>query len=288
MNKNITNIGFIGAGYMGYGMAHNLLKNKFNLSVIANKNRKPIDKLINQGAKESKSLKELAHFSNIIIMCVTNTPVAVEVIRKILPNLKPATLFIDITTHHSEGSVKVSKILKEKQIKYVESPVMGGPVQSEQGILGAIVGSSKEDFQIAKKILINFCKDVFYFGEIGMGAKTKLISNFLSLGTATFVIETLKAANHFKIDINKLYDVAKLGSGNSGALNRIAESAVQGDYKGYIFSVNNALKDLTYINELLKDCSNAEKLSALAKSFYKDAADNGKGDLLISELIKEK
>ena len=27
-------IGFIGAGYMGYGMAHNLIKNNFNLSVI--------------------------------------------------------------------------------------------------------------------------------------------------------------------------------------------------------------------------------------------------------------
>ena len=287
MIKSTTNIGFIGAGYMGYGMAHNLLKNKFNLAVIANKNRKPIDKLISQGAKESKSFKELADFSNVILMCVTNTPIAIEIINKILPNLKPSTLFIDITTHHSKGSIKINKILKSKNIKYVESPVMGGPVQSEQGILGAIVGSSLEDFDAAKKILINFCKDVFYFGEIGMGAKTKLISNFLSLGTATFVIETLKAANHLKIDINKLYNVAKLGSGNSGALNRIAEKVIEGDFKGYIFSVNNALKDLTYINDLLKDYPNAEKLSALTKSFYKEAAENGKGDLLISELIKE-
>ena len=41
------------------------------------------------------------------------------------------------------------------------------------------------------------------------------------------------------------------------------------------------------INELLKDLPNAEKLSSLTKSFYKEAADKGKGDLLMSELIKD-
>jgi len=287
MDKNKVKIGFIGAGFMGYGMAHNLLKNQIPLSVIAHKNRKPIDKLIEQGAIELDSLKEIADFANVIVMCVTNTPIAIEIINEILPHLNPSTLFIDITTHHSTGSIEINNLLKLKNIRYVESPVMGGPVQSEQGVLGAIVGASNNDYEESRNILMNFCKDVFHFGEIGMGAKTKLISNFLSLGTATFVIETLKAANHLNIDLNKLYDVAKLGSGNSGALNRIADKVIEGDFKGYIFSVNNTLKDLTYINELLKDLPNAEKLSALVKSFYKEAADDGKGELLISELIKE-
>ena len=287
MNDKSLKIGFIGAGYMGYGMAHNLLKNKNQLSIIAHTNRKPIEKLIKEGAIESNTLKELANFSDLIIMCVTNTSIAIQIVKDILPFLKQNSLLIDITTHQFNGSLDISKILDTKKIRYVESPVMGGPVQSKQGILGAIVGSSKDDFPQAKKILLNFCKEVFHFGEIGIGAKTKLISNFLSLGTATFVIEALKAADHFKIDIEKFYNVSKLGSGNSGALNRIADKAINDDFKGYIFSVNNAFKDFSYINELLKDLPNAEKLSFLIKSFYKNAVDQGNGELLISELIKK-
>ena len=42
MNKDKIKIGFIGAGYMGYGMALNLV-NKYDLTVFAHKNRKPID-----------------------------------------------------------------------------------------------------------------------------------------------------------------------------------------------------------------------------------------------------
>ena len=280
-------IGFIGAGYMGYGMAHNLIKNNYNLSVICNKNRNPIDKLVAQGAKELKNYKDLCDISNIIIMCVTNTPIALEIINKLKPYLKIDTMIIDITTHHSNGSIEINNLLSSNKIKYVEAPVMGGPVQAEQGILGAIVGSKKEDYEDAKKILLNFCKEAIYFGEIGKGAKAKLLSNFLSLGTTTFVIETLKAANHLNIDLQKLYDVAKLGSGNSGALNRIADKAINDDYTGYVFSVKNAVKDLTYINELMSGISNADKLSHLTKSIYEEAVNNGKGDLLMSELIKE-
>jgi 3-hydroxyisobutyrate dehydrogenase-like beta-hydroxyacid dehydrogenase len=283
--KNLT-IGFIGAGFMGYGMAHNLLKKNYKLSVIAHINRKPIDKLISEGAHESKNLQEIAK-NKCIIMCVSNTQVAKEIIKEILPHLTYDTLVIDITTHNELGSIEINNMLKKINICYVESPVMGGPVQSEQGILGAIVGCAKNDFKISKEILSSFCQNIFHFGEIGTASKAKLISNFLSLGTATFVIETLKAANHHNIDINKLYEVSKLGSGNSGALHRIADKAIMGDYKGYIFTVDNALKDFTYINDLLKDLPNAYKLSSLVRSFYKNASQKGNGSLLISELIKE-
>ena len=67
INKDAIKIGFIGVGYMGYGMAHNLLKNSFSVSVIAHKNRKPIDKLINEGANECKSMQELGENNNVII-----------------------------------------------------------------------------------------------------------------------------------------------------------------------------------------------------------------------------
>ena len=78
-----------------------------------------------------------------------------------------------------------------------------------------------------------------------------------------------------------------MGSGNSGALNRIADKALQGDFKGYVFSVNNTLKDLTYISDLMKDSRNGEELSKIAKSFYESAKEKGFGDLLVSELIEK-
>tara|TARA_B100000965_G_scaffold399450_1_gene419444 strand:+ start:2564 stop:3427 length:864 start_codon:yes stop_codon:yes gene_type:complete len=282
-----SRIGFIGAGYMGYGMAKNLIQN-FDVYVIAHKNRKPIEKLVNEGANEVISYTEL--FSSdldCLMICVTNTSIALSIAEQILPLIKNKILFIDLTTHNKDGTTKMKKILSSDIISYTVCPVTGGPVQSEEGTLGGIWGGDIDNFNNSKKYLLCFCKNVFNFGTVENATKAKLLSNFLSLLTTTTVIEFFKSAKKLDIDLNLLCNVAKLGSGNSGALNNIADKAVNGNYKGYVFSVNNTLKDLTYINDLLKDHNNAELLSKIAMNFYDSAKNKGYGDLLVSELIEK-
>ena len=284
---NNKKVGFIGAGYMGFGMAKNLIKD-FDVYLIAHKNREPIDKLIKEGATEVFSYKELLNLNlNCLMMCVTNTPVAINIAEELVSSINNELLIIDLTTHNKNGTIKMKNIFHSSKIQYTVNPVMGGPVQSEEGVLGGIWGGDKKDFDDSKLFLQSFCKNVFNFGSVEKAAQAKLLSNFLSLLTTTTVIEFFRSAKKLDIDINLLCDVAKLGSGNSGALNRIADKALQGDFKGYVFSVNNTLKDLTYINDLMKDSDNAEELSKLAMNFYKSAKDKGMGELLVSELIEK-
>tara|TARA_A100001011_G_scaffold74798_1_gene76915 strand:- start:1391 stop:2254 length:864 start_codon:yes stop_codon:yes gene_type:complete len=280
-------VGFIGSGYMGFGMAKNLIKN-FDVCVIAHKNRDPIDKLVKLGATEILNYNDLLNQNlDCLMMCVTDTPIAISIAKKIAPMIKEELLIIDLTTHDKLGTSKMKNILSSKLIKYTVNPVMGGPVQSEEGILGGIWGGDNSDFEDSKKYLSSFCKNVFNFGTVEKATKAKLLSNFLSLLTTTTVIEFFRSANTLDIDTQLLCDVAKLGSGNSGALDRISSKALKGDFKGYVFSVNNTLKDLTYISDLLEDSKNGEQLSQIAKSFYKSAQEKGFGDLLVSELIEK-
>ena len=280
-------VGFIGSGYMGFGMAKNLIKN-FDVCVIAHKNRDPIDKLVKLGATEILNYNDLLNQNlDCLMMCVTDTPIAISIAKKIAPMIKEELLIIDLTTHDKLGTSKMKNILSSKLIKYTVNPVMGGPVQSEEGILGGIWGGDNSDFEDSKKYLSLFCRNVFNFGTVEKAAKAKLLSNFLSLLTTTTVIEFFRSANTLDIDTQLLCDVAKLGSGNSGALDRISSKALKGDFKGYVFSVNNTLKDLTYISDLLEDSKNGEQLSQIAKSFYKSAQEKGFGDLLVSELIEK-
>ena len=280
-------VGFIGAGYMGFGMAKNLIKD-FDVFITAHKNREPIDKLIKEGATEVLTYKELLNLNlDCLMMCVTNTPIAINIAEELVSLINNRLLIIDLTTHNKNGTTEMKNIFNSSNIKYTVNPVMGGPVQSEEGVHGGIWGGDIKDFDNSKIFLKSFCKNVFNFGSVEKAAQAKLLSNFLSLLTTTTVIEFFRSAKMLDIDINLLCDVAKLGSGNSGALNRIADKALQGDYKGYVFSVNNTLKDLTYINDLMKDSNNAEELSKLAMNFYQSAKDKGMGDLLVSELIEK-
>jgi len=285
----MKNIGFIGVGYMGYGIAKNILKHKNNLFVIANKNRKPIDKIVNEGAVEVISFEEFANKNlDALIMCVTNTPIAKSISENISKILNSKTLIIDITTHNKTGSIETEQIFRSNNINYIECPVMGGPGQAEEGILGGIVGGSDENFKLSEPYLKMFCKDYFYFGPVGMGAKSKLLNNFLSLGNAALVNHLAKTATELGLDLKKVFDVAKLGSGNSAGLIRIFESLLKGDFKGFKFTATNSVKDLSYIQDLLKDFPEAEKVAEVNKNYFQKAVDDGYGESFISELINKK
>jgi len=57
-------IGFIGVGFMGHGMAKNIVEKGYPLTVIGHRNRAPIEDLVTRGAKEAKSVKALAEAIN--------------------------------------------------------------------------------------------------------------------------------------------------------------------------------------------------------------------------------
>ena len=165
---------------------------------------------------------------------------------------------------------------------------MGGPVQAEEGVLGGIVGASKENFKKAEPYLKFFCKEYFYFGEVGMGAKSKLLNNFLTLGNGALVNHLAIGAKELGLDLKKVFDVAKLGSGNSAALNRVFDNLLKGDFTGFKFTASNSVKDLTYIQDLLKDFPEAEKVAEVNKNYFQKAVDQGYGENFISELINKK
>ena len=285
----MKNVGFIGVGYMGYGIAKNILKNNNNLFVIANKNREPIERIVKEGAEEVNSFEDFANKNlDALFMCVTNTPIAKTISEKISKILNDKTIIIDITTHNKTGSVETDTIFKKNNIGYVECPVMGGPVQAEEGVLGGIVGASEDNFKKAEPYLKFFCKEYFYFGEVGMGAKSKLLNNFLTLGNAALVNHLAIGAKELGLDLQKVYDVAKLGSGNSAALKRVFDNLLKGDFTGFKFTANNSVKDLTYIQDLLKDFPEAERVAEVNKNYFQKAVDQGHGENFISELINKK
>ena len=285
----MKNVGFIGVGYMGYGIAKNILKNNNNLFVIANKNREPIERIVKEGAEEVNSFEDFANKNlDALFMCVTNTPIAKTISEKISKILNDKTIIIDITTHNKTGSVETDTIFKKNNIGYVECPVMGGPVQAEEGVLGGIVGASEDNFKKAEPYLKFFCKEYFYFGEVGMGAKSKLLNNFLTLGNAALVNHLAIGAKELGLDLQKVYDVAKLGSGNSAALKRVFDNLLKGDFTGFKFTASNSVKDLTYIQDLLKDFPEAEKVAEVNKNYFQKAVDQGHGENFISELISKK
>lgn len=105
-------LGFIGLGIMGRGMARNLLKAGFDLTVW---NRTParMDELAADGAHMAASPRELAQVCDVIFVCVSDTPDVEAVLlgeNGAIHGLSAGKLIVD----HSTISPQATKDIAQK------------------------------------------------------------------------------------------------------------------------------------------------------------------------------
>lgn len=278
-------IGFVGVGIMGHGMVQSLLSAGYPISVIAHRNRSPIDDVIAKGAHEVTSYADLAEKCDTIMLCLSNSEVVESVLSELRPCLRSGTMIIDLGTSRPDAIRRWHDEFAAKGSVFIEAPVTGGVLQAAEGTLGALVGASPSDFERVAPLLKTFCRTVHHFGPPGMGNTAKLLNNFMVMGIAALTLEAFTRAEHAEIDWQKLYDVAICGSANSGVLRRIIGNAVEGDFKGYVFNVEGALKDIRYYCELSQAMDKTSVLASAIREIYAQAINDGHGHLLLSELL---
>lgn len=278
-------IGFIGAGLMGHGMAANLLKAGHEVSVVAHRNPAPVEDLVQRGARKADGLGELAKQSEIIMICVSNSKVVQEVIDRLEPHLAAGQIIVDMGTSDPAVNRRIAADLAGQKIAFAEAPVMGGPDQAAAAELGALVGAEADTFERIRPVLEAFSVSISHVGPVGSGQTAKLICNYLGLGMAALIADAFNVARKAEVDWSKLYDALLRGSTNSGALRRIMEPALKGDFDGHAFSIANAHKDLTYYMTLATEGGFRSGLAQETMAVFDKAVTEGHGEKRLSRLL---
>ncbi len=277
-------VGVIGAGLMGHGMAANLVKHGHEVSVIAHRNRGPVDDLVAKGAHEAENLADIAR-ADVILLCLTTSKVVEETISGLRPNLRSGQIILDAGTSAPDATIRLARDLATLGVSYADIPLTGGPEQAEQGVLGVLCGASDETFTRIKPLLACFATTIRHFGPPGSGHKAKLISNYLVTGMVALVAEAFTTARRTQIDWQDLYQVMLNGSGNSGVLRKMVEPALGGDFDGYRFAIANAAKDISYYAELAEKLGIRTPLTESVANVFSRAVETGHGGRNVSHLL---
>jgi len=280
-------IGFIGIGLMGHGMAKNLLQKGHGLTFLAHRNRKNLDDLLKLGAKEVKSPAQIARESAVVILCVTGTPqVEANVYGGLLEASREGQVVIDCSTSIPESTDRIRADFAKKGVQFVDAPLARTPVQAEEGKLNCMVGADAQTFAEVKPVLEKFCENIFHVGGPGAGHKMKLVNNFLALGTAALVCESLAACAKVGIDLETFFKLISAGGANSAMFQMIVPKALQGDHTGLMFTLVNAKKDIGYYQAMLAGAPLAGAMGAALMHTLVQANALGLGDKFVPSLIE--
>lgn len=284
-----TQIGFIGLGMMGHGMARNLLLKGFGVRFAVHRNRANLDDLLQAGAQEVRTRAELAEGAEAVIICVTGSPQVESVVHGnggLLEAAPRGLLVIDTSTAEPASTARIREAFAAKGCAYVDAPLARTPKEAEEGRLNTMVGASDADFARARPILAAFCENVIHVGPAGHGHVLKLVNNMLAMTTAAAIAEAVAAAAKAGLSLPKLFEVISAGGVNSGIFRMMVGPMLEGDLTGLKFAIANGQKDLRYFTHLTESLPTSSFLAEAAHQSFVQAANLGLGDRFIASLFE--
>jgi len=281
-------IGFIGLGLMGSAMVQRLQDLDYPLTIVAHRNRQPIEEAVARGAKEVSSAADVAGASEIIMLCV-DTSAAVETVMRgaggVLEQLKPGSLVIDFGTSIPGITRQLAEECKAKGAAMMDAPLGRTPAQALEGLLNIMAAGDTVDFERAKPVLEDLGENVFHVGPIGAGHTLKLINNFFGMTMACAMSEAFAMADLAGLKRETLYNVMAAGPLRSGMMDFIKIGAVDNNPANMAFSIANANKDVGYYSKMADDFEVPSLISPAIKSTLGLAKASGYGDKYVPEMV---
>ncbi len=284
------NVGFIGVGLMGHGAAKNILEGGYPLTVMAHRNRAPVDDLVSRGADEAATPAEVAARVDLLFTCVSDSSVMTKIVRGengVLAGASKGLVLVDMTTAQPSSTLALAEALAAKHAKMVDGPVTLTPKEAEEGRLNIMIGAEAALLDKIRPVLETFCARIFHTGPLGSAHTLKLINNFLTLGNAALVVEAVTAAEKASIDPKMMVDLISVSGGDSASFQRLARLLTgEGDASQSAFAIRNAKKDVSYFRDLAEDRHVYAPLADSIRRWYDLAIMLGYGDALLPKLFE--
>ena len=249
-------IGMIGIGLMGLGIATNLQKHGHRMVLLDHPGNQPLTDLIAGGATTATTAQAVAEQVDMLVLCVTGSPQVEAVLmgeQGVLKSLKHGTIVIDCSTAIPSSTVQMAQQVQAAGGRFLDAPMTRTPKEAAEGRLNLLVGGDAELFELCKPVLACFAENIIHAGPVGAGHQMKLLHNYVSLGSVALLSEAAACAQRAGVNAQTFVDVLSLGGGWGAALDRIKPYLASGDSSSLRFSLSNALKDLTYYNQMATD-----------------------------------
>ncbi len=280
-------LGFIGLGIMGQGMAANLLKAGYPVTVW-NRTHVKAQPLIDAGARPAESPRDVAARASIIFICVSDTPDVQQVImgeHGVIHGAQAGALVVDMSTINPQAAREIAAQLEARGVHMLDAPVSGGSEGAAKGTLSIMVGGEAEQVTRAMPYFQAMGKTITHVGGHGAGQTVKLVNQILVVGNMLAVSEALLFAQASGVDLEKTLQAVGSGAAGSWMLTNRGPQVLARDWRPG-FTIDLQQKDLRLVLQSADAVGAPAILTSLIFNLYRTLQARGLGSEGNHALIK--
>jgi 3-hydroxyisobutyrate dehydrogenase-like beta-hydroxyacid dehydrogenase len=271
-------VGFIGLGRMGSGLAQNLVKAGYALKVY-DVNAKAVATLVQAGAQAATSARELARVCDVLF---TSLPLPRDVETMLIGEsgclsvLPEKSTVIDVSTIDPQTAIRIAEAFIRAGCAFLACPLGKGPTHAAEGTSPIFAGGQKEVFEQQRPLLEKIGQPV-YLGDVEQSTSFKLISNMIGMTNIAVLVEGLTLGAKAGIDPQLLQDLLMTTGADSFQLQLRGPWILSDDYAPR-FSIGPAAKNLRLSVVMAREWDTPVPFGKLAHETFRRAQEQGFGN----------
>jgi 3-hydroxyisobutyrate dehydrogenase len=272
-----TNVGLIGLGAMGSGMAGSLRRHGCNVHVF-DVRTEVAQAFAAQGGVACASPAELGTLCTVIVSVVVNAAQTEAVLfgeNGCAAAMRAGSVFVMCSTVDPNWSIAMEARLAALGILYVDAPISGGAAKAASGQMTMMTAATPEAYAAVGPLLDAMAANVYRLGDkAGAGSKVKIINQLLAGVHIAAAAEAMALGLREGVDADALYEVITHSAGNSWMFENRMAHVLAGDYTP-LSAVDIFVKDLGLVLDVARASKFPLPLSSTAHQMFMQASSSG-------------
>jgi len=274
-------VGFIGIGTMGGGMAANIRKAGHAL-MVHDLRRESARAHEEAGAAWAGCVGDIGRMCDVVF---TSLPGPAEVERialaddGLLATMRSGSAWFDLSTNSPKLLRRLGPMFDQKGVQFLDAPVSGGPSGARSGKLALYVGGDEATYARHKPLLDAIGDQAIYVGPLAAGTIAKLSHNCASFGIRMVIAEVFSMGTKAGVEPLALWHAMRQGmTGRRRTFDGVGEQFLQNKYEPAAFALRLAHKDMSLALELAHECDVPMPMAERAFADFTAALERGWGD----------
>jgi L-threonate 2-dehydrogenase len=287
MNDNV-NIGLIGLGAMGKGMAGSLRRAGY-LVHACDVRPDAAQAFAAEGGVACATPADVAAHCEIIVSVVVNAAQTEELLfgtHGAATAMRPGSLLVMCSTVDPSWSVALEARLNALGLLYLDAPISGGAAKAASGQMTMMTAGTAAAYAKAGSALSAMAANVYRLGDkAGNGSKVKIINQLLAGVHIAAAAEAMALGLREGVDAAALFEVITHSAGNSWMFENRMAHVLAADYTP-LSAVDIFVKDLGLVLDTARASKFPLPLASTAHQMFMQASSAGYGREDDSAVIK--
>jgi 3-hydroxyisobutyrate dehydrogenase len=276
-NPADRDVGVIGLGAMGLGIAKTLRNNGFTVHVCDVRPGAAAE-FAKDGGVACASPAEVAAQASVVVSVVVNAAQTEAVLfgdHGAAAAMQPGSTFVMCSTVDPNWSIALEARLAAQGILYVDGPISGGAAKAASGQMTMMTSATPAAYAAAGTVLDAMAGKVYRLGDkAGAGSKVKIINQLLAGVHIAAAAEAMALGLREGVDAAAIYDVITHSAGNSWMFENRMAHVLAGDYTP-LSAVDIFVKDLGLVLDTARASKFPLPLAATAHQMFMQASTAG-------------